>query len=823
MATRTATPAAPVGPVAPADRPPYLAALGVFVVVLAGYVFTLAPTVTFWDAGEFIATARILGIPHPPGTPLFVLLGNVFGRLVPIGEFAYRTNLMTAVFSSGAAACLFLVVVQALRGWRTGGPADRRTADAVYVMGGAVAAALCAAFAFTVWQNSNETEVYMVATFSISAICWLAWLWRRSRGTSRAAHLLLLIVYIGAVSIGNHLLTLLVGPALIGFMWHVLRTEPATDERERRTEWAQWAVLAGVWALLIGAGLGSTTLMVLGGVGFLAAGAYAATVGSLGFPLAVLGIAVVGVSTYLFLYIRAGLDPFINEADPSTWDALLSVIRREQYPPRSPIDNPIYPSGSDNPGRSLRIIGLQIVNYLQYFDWQWSNGLAPTDPVFARDTRLLGLIPARLPFTVLFLGLGSRGLAELRERDRSLFWLLLLLFLTTGPALMAYMNFKPGYSLGWDFFTDGDHHEVRERDYFFTVSFLMWGLFAGMGLAALGRTLRERIGGVRAGRAAAVGVLAVALLPFALNFTAASRKHTPTATLARDFAYDLLQSVEPYGILFTNGDNDTFPLWYLQEVEGVRQDVSLVNLSLGNTDWYIRQLRDNPVRPFKPSEAPWFAGLAPATPPPPLHRWSDAQIGALYPQLLPQGFTFRAGRISKEVRAGTPLYVKDVLMMRLIQENATRRPIYYSVTAGSGNWLELHDYMANEGLAIRVHVAQPPDTARLMPGSVLGIPVDIPRTDSLVNHVYRYAGLFGVDTLALDPTNRNIATNLSLPFLALGQAYELRGDRARALEYLRRGYHLSPNRDLGQIIRMLDSMPPDMSLFGDTAVADTGR
>jgi hypothetical protein len=191
--------------------------------------------------------------------------------------------------------------------------------------------------------------------------------------------------------------------------------------------------------------------------------------------------------------------------------------------------------------------------------------------------------------------------------------------------------------------------------------------------------------------------------------------------------------------------------------------------------------------------------------------------------LLPQGFTFRAGRISKEVRAGTPLYVKDVLMMRLIQENATRRPIYYSVTAGSGNWLELHDYMANEGLAIRVHVAQPPDTARLMPGSVLGIPVDIPRTDSLVNHVYRYAGLFGVDTLALDPTNRNIATNLSLPFLALGQAYELRGDRARALEYLRRGYHLSPNRDLGQIIRMLDSMPPDMSLFGDTAVADTGR
>jgi hypothetical protein len=819
MAT-TAAPSAPAARSAasawfPADQPPYLAALGVFAVVLAGYVLTLAPTVTFWDAGEFIATARILGIPHPPGTPLFVLLGNVFGTLVPIGEFAWRTNLMTAVFSAGAAACLFLVVVQALRGWRREGGRAGGREDALYVFGGAVAATLCAAFSFTVWQNSNETEVYMVATFSIAAICWLAWLWRRARGTARASHLLLVIVYIGAVSIGNHLLTLLVGPALVAFLWHVLRTEPLADERERRAEWAEWAVLAGVWALLIGAGLGSTTLMVLGGVAFLAAAIYASSLGSLTFSLAVLGIAVVGVSSYLFLYIRAGLDPFINEADPSTWDALLSVIRREQYPPRSPIDNPVYPSGPDNPGRSLQIIWLQILNYAQYFDWQWSNGLAATEPVFAR---------VRLPFSILFVALGTSGLAELRRRDRSLFWLLLLLFITTGPALMGYMNFKPGYSLGlgWEWFPNSDHHEVRDRDYFFTVSFLMWGLFAGIGLAAIGRNVRERLGPGTAGRAAAAGLLALALLPFGLNFSAASRKHTPTATLARDFAYDLLQSVEPYGILFTNGDNDTFPLWYIQEVEGVRQDVSLVNLSLGNTDWYIRQLRDNPVRPFDPAQAPWFAPLAPATPPPPLHSWSDAQIGALYPQLLEQGFTFRAGRISQPVEAGTPLYVKDVLMMRLIQENATRRPIYYSVTAGGGNWLGLHQYMANEGLAIRVHVAAAPDTARLMPGSVLGIPVDVPRTDSLVSHVYRYAGLLEADTLDLDPTNRNIATNLSLPFLALGQAFELRGNRARALEYLRRGLHLSPNEDLARVILTLEQAPLD-SLFGDTTRADTGR
>ncbi len=437
------------------DRPPYRAAIAIFAVILAGYVWTLAPTVTFWDAGEFIAAAKILGIPHPPGTPLFVLLGNFFGRLLPFGEFAYRTNLMTAIFSSAAAAFMFLVVAQALKGWLA---KERRVAgesDPWFAIGGAVAAALISAFVFTVWQNSNETEVYMVATFSIAAIAWLAWMWRRQRGTQRASHLLLLMVYIGAVSIGNHLLTLLVGPALVVYIWHVLRTEPLPDAADRRTEWAQVAILASAWILLIWVGLGaaSTGYLAWGArIALLGALAYAVYARSYAFPAVVLLIGVVGISTYAFLPIRASLDPFINEADPSTLDALLSVIRRDQYPPRLWIDNPLYPSGAGNPGRSLTIIGLQALNYIQYFDWQWANGLAPTDPVFARNTQLFGLIPVRLPFTLAFTSLGMAGLRELHRRDRSFFWFFLLLFLTAGPGLMGYMNFKPGFSLGWDIF-----------------------------------------------------------------------------------------------------------------------------------------------------------------------------------------------------------------------------------------------------------------------------------------------------------------------------------------------------------------------------------
>jgi hypothetical protein len=780
-----------------AERPPYLAALAVSLLVLVGYVVTLGPTVTFWDAGEFIATSKILGIPHPPGTPLFVLLDHVWSWLIPLGAYAYRSNLMTAMFSAAGAGFFFLLMAQALRARPAGEKPDR-----VFEIGGAAAAAVISAFVFTVWQNSNETEVYMVATLSISAVCWLTWLWRRHRGTGRAPHILLLVVYILAVSLGAHLLTLLVGPAVIGFMYHTIRTEPLRDEQERRVERAQLAVLTGIWALLVGTGMGSTALLILGGVIFLLGAVYAAATGAALFAASVFLLAAVGASTYLFLYVRAGLNPFINEADPSTWNSLLAVIRREQYPPRSPLDNPIYPSGPDNPGRNLALLWLQIQNYLQYFDWQWANGLATARTFFAWP---------RLPFTILFTSLGIYGMQLVKQRDGGMFWLLLLLWLTTGFVLMIYINFKPGFSLAYDQFPDINQHEVRERDYFYTVSYQVWGLFAGVGIAGLYQILKRDF---KVPGAAAGAVLGLGLLPFALNYTAASRSYGKDARLARDFAYDLLQSVEPYGILFTNGDNDTFPLWYLQEVEGIRQDVSVVNLSLGNTDWYIRQLRDNPVRPFLPAQAPWYAGIAPAKAPPPLHSLTDREIASLQPQLLSRTLRFVAGRVDHTYPENTPFYVKDILILRLVQENVGRRPIYFSLTAGN-NWLGMQWYLTEQGLALKLHADAPPDTSRLASGLPGLPPVDVPRTDSLVWHVYRYADLARADTLELEPTSRNITTNLSIPPLALGQAFQQRGDLKRSVQNLEWANHLNPSTDIAQIIRMLRSR--DTSLFRDTA------
>ena len=804
--------------------PPYKLALLISVVVLAGYIISLAPTVTFWDAGEFIATRHILGIPHPPGTPFFVLLGHTWDLLIPGLPTAYKMNLMSATFSAGAAFFFFLFVHESLRPATKG--MDAATAR-WFRIGGAAAATLCAAFAFTVWQISNDSgKVYQVAIFLIALSVWLTWLWRRERGGEMGAHLLLLIIYLLGLSLANHLITLLGGPALFAFMFHVLRTQPARDAAERQVQWAQFAVGVALWVALVGLSMGSTgkPVLILGLGLYLLAAAWAFRVGTGLFGLVALVVATLGLSTYAFLYIRAGQQPFINEADGSTLRNLWAVIGREQYPPRSPFDNSIYPSGPDNPGRTLQLIGLQFLNWFQYFDWQWASSLM-------RRVTLLAWM--RLPFTALFIWLGLLGAQEQRRSDRSSFWLITTLFLTTSLGLVIYLNFKPGFSLALDIFPDREAHEVRERDYFFSISYLAWGLWAGIGIASLFRRLRERLADQPARVAAPV--LLAALLPFALNFKAADRHFTAASTLPRDFAYDMLIGVEPYGLLFTNGDNDTFPLWYLQEVEEVRQDVMVVNLSLINTDWYIRQLRDLPARPYRPDANATRLFGATAGPPPSctatqldslnawadrahrrrpdlsrgrpmcLHTLNDDQVNAVQPQLLGADLPFRVGNIQHTYPAGTPFYVKDVMVLRLVMENLGRRPIFFALTAGTGNRMGLDRYVLQQGISFKLF----PDTVAPGPGRVPGLfnsLVDVERTRTLVWDVYRYSHLFERDTLELEPTDDNIAGNLGFVFMALGDAYRQLGDVPQMLANYRKAGHLSPSPELQRFLKQLEQM-----------------
>ena len=752
--------------------------MAVALLVLIGFVITLAPTVTLWDAGEFITAAKVLGVPHPPGTPLFVLLGNVWGGIVRVGAYAWRLNLMSACFSAAGAGCLFLVAHRLLHG------------EAPWLrIGGAAAAAILSAFTFTEWQNSNETEVYTVATFSIAAICWLCLRWRDVRSTSRASHILLLIVYIAALSIGNHLLALLVGPAVSLFIAYTLYTQPAADPAERNMERAEWCSLTALWFVLVAVGLGSTPLLVVGGVLVAAAIVACMMTGSRAFPIIAIAAAAAGVSIYAFLYIRAGLHPVLNEADPENWRNLLAVIRREQFGSRGLLDNPMFYPGPDNPGRTLKIFGQQLLNFFQYCSWQWGRSL-PT-------AVMVGV-------ALLFVSLGVFGFEFTRRRDRGIAFLLGALWLVTGIGLVVYMNFKAGFSLFWDQYPSIDQHEVRERDYFFVVSFQIWGVFAALGLVR-GLAVVTKTGTLGIGRFAIAGSTVIALLPFAANFTAASRRHGPDATVARDFAYNLVQSVEPYGVLFAYGDNDTFPVWYLQEVEGIRQDVTLINLSLANLDWYLSQLGSRPTRPFDPAHAPAiYRTLAPPERPSgPVLRMTPQDIAGMQPMQVSDDAVFRAGTFELPVRKGQILRTSDQVIFSTIAQDLATRPITFGVSSGRGSWLGLDPHLVFHGLVFKV--APQADTTRRFLRGVQGTMVDSTRTRLLVDSVFSWGKLFEPDTLVLEPAAQQVATSFSVPFLELGNAAVLRGDQRQALYYLRRSYHLSPSKALSAVIRRIET------------------
>ncbi len=535
--------------------------------------------------------------------------------------------------------------------------------------------------------------------------------------------------------------------------------------------------------MLIGTGLGSTGLVVVGILCFAAAAIYAVMGRTGSFAALSLIIACIAVTPYLYIFIRSAQNPPINEAAPAVYDlgrridALLDVIRRAQYPPRTPLDDPTVAHGPDNPGRTLGLMAIQLWDYVVYFTWQWAKAVS---------------VWVQVPVTLLFLGLGLRGSYAQRRTDRPAWWLLVMLFLVTGLGLVAYMNFKPGFGRWFDYYPQGGNHEVRERDYFFVVSFIVWGLWAGMGLVVVARQLIERAGQLRHLAPAAFMVAAV---PLALNWSAASRRHGPDATLAADFAYDLLNTTPPYGILFTYGDNDTFPLWWAQEVAGIRQDVTVVCLALGNTDWYMRQLRDAPVRPVDQAALPlvWRGAVKP---PPnwPLHTMSDSAIAiAMMGYGVPQTQEVKLGPLTRKLEAGTYLLPNEILTLSIVQQNVGRRSIVWALTAGR-EYAGLSEYVIQQGLGFALQTGKPDTTSRSLDLRRLATaPLDIPLTERLVWETYRYAGLLEGDVTRLESTSAGIAATLSFPFVQLAYAYSDRGQTdkmQRALEY---ALKLSPN------------------------------
>jgi len=705
-----------------AYQPPYATAGIVTLAVFALYAITLSRTTWFWDTSEYIATAHIMGIPHPPGNPLFVVLARAWELLLaPTGlSVAIRINLFSAVMSALAHGLWFLVAHRVLAFFST---------SQLFRTGGAAAATLIGATAFTVWSQSNVNEkVYTVSLFTIALLSWLAFLWRDNLGSEKDDNLIILMVFVLALSVGNHLMAFLAAPALVIFILLV--------ERRTLLNWRLYASAAGV--------------------------------------------AILGLSIHLFLPLRAQLGPVINEADPSTWTALLESLARKQYDKPSMFLNPI---DRETP-RDISLFLAQLGNYLYYFDWQWARSVAGIETVFG------GIRPL---FTALFALLGLYGAHAHFRRDRTSWAYIATLFLTLSFGLVFYLNFKYGYSWPGDGNIPMEWREVRERDYFFIVSFSLWGVWAGIGLAAVWQLLTEKISGAGTTPGPAFlktsPILAVALIPLVFNWSWANRSNDYSA---RDWAYNLLQSVEPYGVLFTNGDNDTFPLWYLQEVEGIRRDVTVMVMSYLNTPWYVKQIRDLTTpcgpeddpeadetlilcqRPFKPELAPAFysgadslgadqAGLEvglndPAQPRVPARSiipLSKEEIDELMENFTanPSSFVIReplelkAGRLEFTVPGNQLLSPADVFLLQIVQTAIEDRPIYFASTTQAYNKVGLAPFLIRQGLALKLNngpveedkeagiYKTPADLA-----SFFGHYVDLPRTDALLWDVFMHRG-----------------------------------------------------------------------------------
>src|SRR3954449_6755339 len=186
-------------------RPSYKAALAVSLVTLVLYLVTLAPSTAMWDTSEYIAAAYTLGLPHPPGNPMFVIIGRVFSILPIATSVAVRINILAAICSATSAGMWFLVTERVLVGWF-----PQRWQR---VLGGVVAAVL-GATAFTVWNQSVVNEkVYTVSLVGIAIISWLMIRWSDEPDGRRSDRILVLVAYLLGLGYANHMAGMLAGPA----------------------------------------------------------------------------------------------------------------------------------------------------------------------------------------------------------------------------------------------------------------------------------------------------------------------------------------------------------------------------------------------------------------------------------------------------------------------------------------------------------------------------------------------------------------------------------------------------------------------------------
>ncbi len=423
---------------------------------------------------------------------------------------------------------------------------------------------------------------------------------------------------------------------------------------------------------------------------------------------------------------------------------------------------------------------------------------------------------ARNHFYALPLILGLLGLFYQYKKDKQGTWLVFCVFFLTGLAIVIYLNQYP--------------YQPRERDYAYAGSFYAFAIWIGYGVLFIFDALSKKAATI----GMAIGSTALSLVVPGIMAKEGWNDHDRSLrTLSRDCAINYLQSCAPNAILFTNGDNDTFPLWYAQEVEGIRTDVRVVNLSLLQTDWYIRQMQravyDSKPVPFTvedrkiESEKLGYAYISAQDDKPVALKeamkflLSDdvenkydvggGQVIDLFPartlfvnvdsmkvmknKVISVKDTARlAKRITWDLGGRSAIMKNDIMVLDLIANNNWERPIYFAVTTGDDAYVGLKKYFQLEGLAYRFVPIKQTENEEALGGRV--------NTTAMYKNIMENFKWGGMDKkgVNLDENCVRMCGNLRMQMSILATALVEEGKNKKAKEVLDKCLQVMPDENI---------------------------
>ena len=683
------------------DKILLLFGLGSGLFSLIVYFLTKAPTLSFWDCGEFIACSDILGIPHPPGYPLFTLIGR-FVILLPLPfDSAVKVNLVSVVSSAFTVFVAYWLIIRLVIGFEK----QLTSIWQKLALGvGAFTGSLVMGFASTIWDNAIEAECYGLAMMLMLILAYLLLLWSNKIGRPGAGKLMVAISYLAFLSVGIHLTTFMVMPLFIAYIM--------IKDRKMLTDWRFWLV----WLVLLmitaqmDIFLYGTAILFVFLLFWVASTRHVQYMTRLVFAIVL--AAIVGYSTHLYLPIRADEKPAINENNPDNWDRFRSLLERKQYGQESMITRMFDRRAT---------WGHQFGDYPHMGFWG-----------FFKEQYSLPYV------AFIYFALGIWGIYEAIRRNKVNGLWLLALFLVSTLGLILYLNFSDG--------TRGAILEVRNRDYFYTPGFMFFAILLGVGLSGLLLDLAEWIKDRPERKYLMTAALIVSILLPIHTLQANYFNHDRSRNyIPWDYAYNILSSVDENGIVFTNGDNDTFPLWYIQEVEHFRTDIRVVNLSLLNTPWYIHQLKDQMNVPISKTYDQ-IENLRP--------RWDAAK--------------------NKIWR------VQDEMVSNIIRTNNWEQPIFFAVTVSDDNKLGLENNMIMQGMAYKIVPTE--GTNRIDP--------DLMWKDYM--EVFKFRGLAD-STIYKSENDTRLVANYISGFLQLADTLRKSNDFDKAIQATQRSIEIFPD------------------------------